>query len=113
MEEYNESIQDIFVILKRRLVARGFTVKDEFIYDEIYSAVGAVNSKRRFTPTSDVLFEPRYKDLIIRLCITSISKWGAEGESSHSENGISRSYESASEYPNSLLAEIIPLGKAR
>ena len=33
---------------------------------------------------------------------------GAEGEKSHSENGISRTYENA-ELPDSLLREITPI----
>lgn len=35
------------------------------------------------------------------------NKRGAEGETSHSENGISRSYESA-DVPSSMLREIVP-----
>ena len=44
------------------------------------------------------------------------AKWylateGAEGETSHSENGIGRTYQNAREYPDDLLNEIIPLVK--
>lgn len=111
--ENNEQIKPIFEKLKRRLSARGFNVSDLDIYDEISSAIEAVNSRRRFEPTSNVLFEKKYGNLIGRLCIASISKWGAEGQTSHSENGIGRGYEKASEYPESMLSEVVPLGKAR
>ena len=111
--ENDEQIKPIFQKLKRRLVARGFNISDIDIYDEISSAIEAVNSRRRFEPTSDILFEKKYGNLISRLCIASISKWGAEGQTSHSENGIGRGYEKASEYPESMLSEIVPLGKAR
>lgn len=111
--ENNEQVKPIFEKLKRKLVARGFTVDDIDIYDEISSAIEAVNSRRRFEPTSNSLFEDKYSNLITRLCIASISKWGAEGQTSHSENGVNRGYEKASEYPESMLSEIVPLGKAR
>ena len=111
--ENNEQIKPIFQKLKRRLSARGFNVTDIDIYDEISSAIETVNSRRRFKPTSNILFEDRYSNLIGRLCITSISKWGAEGQTSHSENNVGRGYEKGSEYPESMLSEIVPLGKAR
>ena len=111
--ENNEQIKPIFQKLKRRLTARGFNVSDVDIYDEISSAIETVNSRRRFKPTSNILFEDKYSNLIGRLCITSISKWGAEGQTSHSENNVSRGYEKATEYPESMLSEIVPLGKAR
>lgn len=111
--ENNEQVKPIFEKLKRKLVARGFTVDDLDIYDEISSAIEAVNSRRRFEPTSNSLFESKYSNLITRLCITSISKWGAEGQTSHSENNVGRGYEKGSEYPESMLSEVVPLGKAR
>lgn len=43
------------------------------------------------------------------MCVSSLSKMGAEGEKSHSENGISRTYGSDDDYPNDLLKQIIPL----
>lgn len=109
----DKMIQPLVEKLNRRLNSRGFSVKESDIQDEIYSAIGVVNSRRRFIPTSDKLFDSMYEDLIVRLCIASISKWGAEGESAHSENGVNRSYEKGSEYPESMLSEVIPLGKAR
>lgn len=50
--------------------------------------------------------ESRYLGLQIRLAVVLYNKRGAEGESAHSENGVSRSYESADE----LLKEVTPLG---
>ena len=109
----NELVKKIFTKLKRKLVARGFKVEDEDVYDEIETAIETVNSRRRFVPTSNILVEEKYSNLVSRLCIASISKWGAEGETSHSENGINRRYEKGSEYPESMLSEIIPLGRAK
>lgn len=109
----DEQVKSIFEKLERKLESRGFSVNEDDIYDEIEAAIEAVNSRRRFQSTTDVLFESKYSNLITRLCIASISKWGAEGESSHSENNIVRRYEKGSEYPESMLSEVIPLGKAR
>ena len=109
----NEQVKSIFEKLDRKLETRGFSVEEEDIYDEIEAAIEAVNSRRRFESTPDILFEDKYSNLISRLCIASISKWGAEGETSHSENNINRRYEKGSEYPESMLSEIIPLGKAK
>ena len=111
LEEDNVLIESLVNKLNRKLTARGFNIEKQDLCDEIWSAIGAVNSRRRFVPTSDCLYDSRYEDLIIRLSITSIAKWGAEGESSHSENGVSRAYEKGSEYPESMLSEVIPLGK--
>lgn len=49
----------------------------------------------------------RYEYLQCRIATYLINKRGAEGETSHSENGISRAYEDA-DIPASMLSEIIP-----
>jgi hypothetical protein len=43
--------------------------------------------------------------LQIRLAVVMYNKRGAEGEKSHNENGINRTYESVEE----LLKEVVPL----
>lgn len=102
--------------LKRKLKIRGFNVEDfsnEDLYDEIEAAIEAVNDRRHFIPTDTKLFEDKYKEIVVRLCICSIAKMGAEGQISHSENGISRIYSGASEMPNDILGEIVPLGRIK
>lgn len=102
--------------LKRKLKIRGFNVddfEDEDLYDEIESSIEAVNSRRHFISTDQKLFEDKYKEIVIRLCICSVAKMGAEGQISHSENGVSRTYAGASELPNDILKEIVPLGRIR
>lgn len=54
------------------------------------------------------VLEPRYRDLQIRVAVDLYNKRGAEGEISHSENGISRSYES-SWVSQELLNEVVPM----
>ena len=49
----------------------------------------------------------RYGYLQCVIATYLLNKRGAEGETSHSENGIARTYESAS-IPESFLSEVIP-----
>ena len=49
----------------------------------------------------------RYEILQCEIAAYLLNKRGAEGETSHSENGISRTYENA-DVPESLLGVVIP-----
>lgn len=49
----------------------------------------------------------KYSSVHVRAAAYMLNKRGAEGQNSHSENGISRSYE-AGDLPASLLREITP-----
>ena len=49
----------------------------------------------------------RYELLQCEIAVYLLNKRGAEGETSHSENGISRGYESA-DVPESMLSVITP-----
>lgn len=49
----------------------------------------------------------RYGYLQCEIACYLLNKRGAEGQTAHSENGVSRSYESA-DVPESLLGEVIP-----
>jgi len=84
---------------------------DTLLEMEIKSAISTINNCRRFTPTDDVLYDIKYEDKILPLTIAGFMKNGAEGEVSHTENGIMRQYGSAGKYPKEMLAEIIPLTK--
>lgn len=98
--------------LKALLKNRDFDIDDTDIPTlqyEIKRAVAQINRCRRFTPTADKPYDMKYEDLIIPLAISSFAKIGAEGETVHSENGITRHYTSGGDYPKDLLREIIPL----
>ena len=97
--------------LVRKANARGFKIDNDTAVDELVDAISAINEVRRFTPTDDELFEEKYHSLSIQLAISSISKYGAEGQSSHGENNVSRAYENGSPYPKSLLQGIVPLAR--
>ena len=78
--------------------------------EDILESAKAVILSRRFPfgeqPTE---IEERYKDLQIRIAVEMFNKRGAEGETSHSENGVSRTYSSAN-VSEELLREITPKG---
>lgn len=50
---------------------------------------------------------PKYEMLQCEIAAYLLNKRGAEGETSHSENGISRSYENA-DVPESLIGAVVP-----
>lgn len=56
----------------------------------------------------DPILDTRYASLQVRIAEALYDKRGAEGEQSHSENGISRSY-GTDGVPLSLLREIVPI----
>ena len=82
---------------------------DEYISYEIDKAIAEINRCRRFTPAGTKRYDEKYEYLIIPFCISAIAKIGAEGQLSHTENGVSRSYGSSMDYPRELVQQIIPL----
>ena len=64
---------------------------------------------RAYPYDSDVTEVPRrYEFLQCEIAAYLLNKRGAEGQTGHSENGISRSYESA-DVPESLLGAVTPM----
>lgn len=98
--------------LKSVLAARGFkTYDDSYLDFEITQAIQEINRCRRFTATDKKPYDTKYEYLIIPMCVASIAKIGAEGQASHSENGVQRTYGSAGDYPKELISQIVPLIK--
>lgn len=100
--------------LRDILVAKDFNIstKDMPLLEyEVDRAISEINKCRRFKPTETVLYDKKYESLIIPLCISAFAKSGAEGQISHSENGIVRNYTSGGDYPKEILNSIIPLIK--
>lgn len=117
-EDYKNTQEcfDIYEKLKRQLKNRGFdisNVSEDDFYDEIENAIEAVNDRRHFISNDQKLFEDKYKGIVVRLAICSFAKMGAEGQLAHSENKVSRTYAGASEFPNDILKEIVPLGRMK
>lgn len=75
--------------------------------DCLESAKAAIMSRRfPYGDWPDEL-ETRYTDLQFRCALELYMKQGAEGQLSHGENGISRSYQSAG-ISEDLLSEVVP-----
>lgn len=81
---------------------------NDVVLEDILESAKAVILSRRFPfgeqPTE---IEPKYNDLQIRIAVEMYNKQGVEGQTSHSENGVSRSYASAN-VSEDLLKEITP-----
>ena len=58
--------------------------------------------------TEETEVPTRYDFLQCEIAAYLLNKRGAEGQTSHSENGISRSYESA-DVPESMLGAVTPM----
>ena len=80
-------------------------VSDEMLTDILESAKAVILSRRFPFGEQPTEIEDRYKDLQIRIAVEMFNKQGAEGENAHSENGVSRTYSSAS-VSEELLREI-------
>lgn len=52
----------------------------------------------------DMEVEPQYEQLQIELAIVLFNERGVEGQKSHNENGVSRSWRSVDE----IMAEVVP-----
>lgn len=80
---------------------------DMLLYDFLEQAKNIIMARRFPFGTELAEVEPQYADLQLRIAVELYNKQGAEGESAHSENGISRTYENAG-ISQSLLDEITP-----
>lgn len=74
-----------------------------------YLAIAGRKIINRAYPYDDTVTEVprRYGYLQCDIAAYLLNKRGAEGQTAHSENGITRSYESA-DVPESMLGEVVP-----
>ena len=82
-------------------------VNDSELEDILESAKAVILSRRFPFGEQPEEIENKYKDLQIRIAVEMFNKRGAEGETAHSENGVTRSYASAN-VSEDLLREITP-----
>ena len=82
--------------------------KDESVLSTYLSIAGNKVLKRAYPFDNTVTVVPdRYAYNQVEIAADLVNKRGAEGETAHSENGISRSYEDG-DVPPTLLREIVP-----
>lgn len=74
-----------------------------------YLSIAGQKILNRAYPYDETVVEVprRYGYLQCEIAVYLLNKRGAEGELSHSENGISRSYENA-DVPDSMLRDVVP-----
>ena len=85
------------------------TAETELLSALIDTAEGIVLNRRYpFGAPEGATVEARFEHIQIQIALELFSKMGAEGQTAHSENGISRSYEAADVSP-SLLKRIVPI----
>ena len=85
-------------------------VADDSVLSELLVQAGAIVLNRRFPfgYPDDAVVPRQYEHVQVAIALELYSKQGAEGQTAHSENGISRTYEAADVSP-SLLKQIIPM----
>lgn len=97
--------------LLKRIKARIPEEDNELSLEEFLQTAGDVILTHLYPLIDDIdgLYVPRkYHTLQLDIAVELYNKQGAEGETSHSENGVSRSYDSAY-VSNALLSQIIPV----
>lgn len=84
---------------------------DEIMLNDYLDLAGTVVTRRAYPFNPEIAEVPLiYQNFQLEIAVYLVNKIGAEGQTSHNENGINRSYESAS-VPYSMLKHIIPLAK--
>ena len=90
-----------------RLKLRTGEPDEAILTDCLESAKSAILARRFPFGEPGPILEARYTDLQFRIALDLYNKIGAEGQLGHSENGVSRAYES-SWISKQLLAEVTP-----
>ena len=84
------------------------TASDDILLYLLEQAEGIVLNRRYpFGAPEGVTLSAFHEQIQLRIAMELFSKMGAEGQLSHSENGISRTWEAADVSP-SLLKRIVP-----
>lgn len=85
------------------------TAETELLSVLVEQSEGIVLNRRYpFGVPEGAVVPTAYEHIQLQIAVELFSKMGAEGQTAHGENGISRSYESADISP-SLLRRIIPI----
>ena len=85
------------------------TASDDLLSYLLEQSEGIVLNRRYpFGAPENAVVPAAYEHIQLQIAVELYSKMGAEGQVSHSENGISRTYEAAEVSP-SLLRRITPI----
>ena len=97
-------MEELIAMFKRRTGEADETL----ICDLLETAKSAILARRYPFAEEYPELPERYADIQVRIALDMYNKMGAEGQLSHGENGISRSYQSAW-ISRELLAEVVPV----
>ena len=96
-------------------IAMVSVMSDEYDEEKVSAYLTLAGRKiiDRAYPFDDTVTEvpARYEMLQCEIASYLILKRGAEGQTSHGENGVQRSYESG-DVPESMLSEVVPFSRA-
>ena len=82
---------------------------DEELIALLFVTRGAIlNARYPLGCPKEVEVPLKYEHIQLQACVVLYNKKGAEGQTAHSENGISRTYETG-DIPYSLLKQITPM----
>jgi hypothetical protein len=87
-------------------ISIGETTDDAVLRKYLRDAVAWVNNRRNYTPAEGELCESRFLPVVVRLAVYSYAKRGGEGQTSHGENGVSRTWAGGGTYPPDVLREV-------
>lgn len=93
-----------------RLKLRTQETDENILLDCLETAEAAILARRYPYGDWPDRLEARYRDLQFRIALDLYNKIGAEGELSHTENSVSRTYQS-SWISEDLLNEVTPIVK--
>jgi hypothetical protein len=95
-------------IAKVKVLISPDTASDELLSYLLEQSEGIILSRRYpFGAPEEATLSALHEQIQLRIAVELFSKMGAEGQLSHSENGVSRTWEAADVSP-SLLKLIVP-----
>jgi hypothetical protein len=96
-------------IEKLKVLISPDTASDELLLYLLEQSEGIILNRRYpFGAPEGATLSPLHEQIQMRIAVELFSKMGAEGQTMHTENGVSRTYEAADVSP-SLLRQIIPV----
>lgn len=69
-----------------------------------------LNRQYPFGVPENAEVETRYQQMQVEIAVFLYNKRGAEGETAHTENGVTRNYGGTTDVPPELLAQVTPYG---
>ena len=85
--------------------------KTGLVYEFLQEAQSEILSRRFPYGEYPAEFPKEYENLAVKLAVVLYNKMGAEGENSHSENGVGRSYETIDELLYTVVPKVGVIGK--